>query len=144
MNKLPGARSVDIDGVKHYEILYNGDKFLCEPAGSKWRLVGTDIKGTLKKIKEAIVSGEVECENEDEVTIISDRGGSIWECINPCALLMDRLGEIRCQTDLDVMATLDSFGWLNEDGTFDQRKLDRALGKIASIVPEMKKGREIK
>jgi len=142
--KLPPAKSVDIDGVRCYEIKFNGETYICEPKGQKWLCNG--IAGTLKDIKFQIANGDIYWEDneEEEWEEPKETTVGLWDCDDPCFLLIDLLGAIRCKLDERVWLTLGNYGWLTEDGkNIDDHRVDHARGKVSSNAMSIEKGKQL-
>jgi len=97
-----------------------GEEIECHATGSQgFNCYGVKYK-SLKAIKDMIESNvDVEEESED---VPMNEQGNLWDCIDPCALLI-RAGVLTKHS----MVTLNNHGWLNEDGTPDTDKADRAF-----------------
>jgi hypothetical protein len=108
-----------------------GEEIECLATGSQGFVCsGTKYK-SIKAIKDMIESNidreEWQCDAPPDATFMwgdveMNEQGNLWDCIDPCALLI-RAGILTKHS----MVTLNNHGWLNEDGTPDTDKADRAF-----------------
>lgn len=88
---------------------------------------------SLKALKAAIESGvatlEIACKDE---RIADDNKSPMWDCIDPCALLIYHMMEYDLVLGHNEMTTLDNHGWLAEDGTVDSERARKEYERISS------------
>lgn len=88
---------------------------------------------SLKELKAAIDSGgilfEIACKDE---RIADENKSPMWDCIDPCALLIYNMMENGLVLGHNEMTTLDNHGWLAEDGTVDSERAKKEYARISS------------
>ena len=132
------ANGFHLEGVKHYQIVHEGETYICAPAGQKWEC--RSMVDTLKNIKRAIIDGSIP--EDVEIEEPQECAGT-WDCIHPCAILIDRLGVEACEADKDIMDTLHSYAWCDDDRVIDTDRVERAFGRKKSVAPEQILKKEI-
>lgn len=111
-------------GRKSYTIHTEcGQEFKATPAGSQAYECNSHRFSSLKAVKAYVL------EANDEVADIVEMNeqGELWDCIHPCALLIKELPAMELLGGTEVHQTLSNYGWLNEDGSPDTDKADRAF-----------------
>ena len=94
-----------------------GQEFKATPAGSQAYECNSHRFSSLKAVKAYVL------EANDEVADVVEmnESGNLWDCIDPCAFL------VRAVQTKQSLQTLNNHGWLNEDGSPDTDKADRAF-----------------
>ena len=98
--------------------LTDGTTYEGQPDGSQGYICNGVKHKTLKAFKEWAV--EPRDAEEPDVVEMNEQG-NLWDCIDPCAFL------VRAVQTKQSLQTLNNHGWLNEDGTPDTDKADRAF-----------------
>ncbi len=90
---------------------------------------------SVKDIKAAIESGDVFW-NDDSGWVPADDADEnkspMWDCIDPCALLIYNMMEHDLVLGHNEMTTLDNHGWLLEDGKVDSDRAKHEYERISS------------
>jgi hypothetical protein len=117
---IKSTKGFTTDTRKGYLVtLTDGTTYEGYPDGSQGYICNGVQHKTLKAFKE----WTLEPREAQEVEIVEmNEQGNLWDCIDPCALLI-QAGILTKHS----MVTLNNHGWLNEDGTPDTDKADRAF-----------------
>ena len=122
---------------KSYTIhTYCGHEFIAVANGRK---AGYQCEGlfyrSIKDIKAAIESGDMVL-SEDAGWVAGDfvdeNKSPLWDCIDPCALLIYNMMEHGLVLGHNEMTTLDNHGWLLEDGKVDSERAKKEYARISS------------
>ena len=105
-----------------------GHQAYAKASGSQGYECGGVFYPSLKALKTHIVdSGSL-----DEESKADDNKSPMWDCIDPCALLIHNMMEYNLVLGHNEMTTLDNFGWLTEDGKVDSERAKKEYARISS------------
>lgn len=109
------------DYIVHTEC---GQEFLAKADGK----VGYIMRGTkYKSLKEAKETIEFASEAVEAADAADDNKSPMWDCIDPCALLI-RLGPP--VLGHEALETLGNYGWLTEDGLPDRERVEKEFKRV--------------
>ena len=88
---------------------------------------------SIKEIKAEIESDKIfkPLVRKDERVAADENKSPMWDCIDPCALLIHNMMEYNLVLGHNEMTTLDNHGWLTESGEVDS---DRAKKEYARLL----------
>lgn len=120
------------DGVtKDYIITYENTSYLCKriDGTTKWECLGVTYP-SIKEIKAAIKAGLTETAEPEEPDL--EKLANLWDCIDPCAHIVKLIAD----PSPEVLATLDNYGWLDEEGRPDTAQADRHYSLVKQTIKE--------
>ena len=120
-----------------------GGVFKATPLGSqRYQCNGLSFK-SLSAVKDSILKGalgEKDGDAEEALEKSTLEGPDTWDCAHPCALLINSMdrgpkGHSASSQRLCGMTrnTLDSYGWLNEEGKPDTERAEREFNRVRRI-----------
>lgn len=120
------------DGQQVYWLSIKGtsELFTAKKQGRKWACNGRAFK-SLRCIKQAILAGQLsEPAASDDAE--PEPADGTWDCVEPGAwlvLLLDEFGIHKLPLSMisDIELTLDSTGWLNDEGEHDVARAHRVV-----------------
>ena len=117
------------DYVIHTEC---GEKFYAKAVGSQGYECGGNQWKSVKDLKAHIEADGFSDEPAEEVSMLS--GEDTWDCVHPCALLIALQNTIMqgCH-EKQVLATLDSYGWLDVMGRPDIARAEREIKRVKNL-----------
>ena len=116
-------------GRKSYTIHTEcGQEFKATPSGSQ----SYDCNGMKFSSLKAIKAYVLEANDEAADVVEMNESGNLWDCIDPCALLIINMLEHNLVLGHNEMTTLDHFGWLTENGKVDSERAKKEFARISS------------
>ena len=116
------------DGGKDYQIRHEGETYLAvREANGRFNIQG--VRGSLKQLKMAVESGDFTTKEVEARVVFKPQG--TFDCVNPCAFLVAFWSAIPQPAKEECLRTLDSWGWLDEQGNPDMAQAKRELRRVS-------------
>ena len=94
------------------------------------KTVGFTATSDLRKSYKTHIEADGSHEEAEEAEVPMNEQGTIWDCVHPCAFL---IRWIKTHSP-ESLQTLDSYGWLDENGKPDYTKADREFTRVENLT----------
>ncbi len=109
-----------------------GQVFQADPLGTqRYQCGGISFK-SLRAVKDSILKGALSEEAEEPTEASTAEGADTWDCVHPCALLIEGL-DPKWPTPLKTLKTLDNYGWLDVMGRPDVARAEREIARVKKL-----------